>query len=429
MDNKDKRNLYLLVLGSLISLMGSGIQMIALPLYILDLTNSGTAMGLFSLASILPALLMTPVSGVVGDRFDRRKVMIAMDLLRGIVVLSMAVLIYVRSMTIYLLFAGQVLVTIMNSLFVSSSDGILPDLVKEEDLQKANGLKGSFDSLSNIFGPILGGIIYGVWGMKAVFAINAVSFFLSALFEFFIVYQKTTFNEEKLNLKSFVDGNIEVFKFLLKKHEIIILFFFAMLINLLLNPLFDVVIPYTFRKVIGFSAQQYGFLQTFFVVGLLIGNILMASFLAKAKTKILMTVGGSMQMGLNLLMGLTFIPNIIDYLGHGSWKFFVVLGALLSLMGLGNAVLNIPLMTNFQKMVSSGMRSRFFALLDLMSQIAVPIGSVIYGLLLDRIKVHYIFITVSFIAILLFVGFILKADEKVFEPGSPDSNPTDPEAV
>lgn len=80
---KKSKNLWMYIGGRFISLMGSGVQMIAIPLYILDLTKSGTLMGVFSILTLVPALITAPFSGIIGDRRNRRNIMIAMDLGRG----------------------------------------------------------------------------------------------------------------------------------------------------------------------------------------------------------------------------------------------------------------------------------------------------------------------------------------------------------
>ena len=90
MTKEQKRNFLLYSAGRLVSLIGTGVQMIALPLYILDLTGSGTLMGTFALLSMLPGLIFSPIAGVLGDRMNRKKIMVNMDYLRGIIILFMA---------------------------------------------------------------------------------------------------------------------------------------------------------------------------------------------------------------------------------------------------------------------------------------------------------------------------------------------------
>lgn len=73
---RDNRNFWLFAMGRFVSLVGSGVQDGALPLFILDLTGSGTIMGTFMIISMLPRLLLYPIAGVLGDRINRKWIMV-----------------------------------------------------------------------------------------------------------------------------------------------------------------------------------------------------------------------------------------------------------------------------------------------------------------------------------------------------------------
>lgn len=163
--NKSK-NLWMYMGGRFVSLIGSGIQMIALPLYILDLTGSGTLMGIFSLLTLVPVVITAPFSGIIGDRRNRKNIMITMDIGRGTLICLLGIIAMTGAFNIYILFIIQIFISIMDSLFNSSSAALMPDLISKGELIEANSLKGGFDAASNILGPVLGGLIYGIWGIK-----------------------------------------------------------------------------------------------------------------------------------------------------------------------------------------------------------------------------------------------------------------------
>lgn len=75
-------NFRLYYFGRLVSLLGSGIQSLALSLYILDITGSGAAMGTFLLITMLPRIVFAPLAGVLGDRLNRKWLMAYLDLFR-----------------------------------------------------------------------------------------------------------------------------------------------------------------------------------------------------------------------------------------------------------------------------------------------------------------------------------------------------------
>lgn len=413
---QDRRNLILYLVGRFISLIGTGIQMIALPLYILDVTHSGIMMGIFSMLTLVPNLLASPFAGILGDRKNRRDVMVLTDFGRGIIICTLGFLTMTSSLSIYILFICQILVSIMDSIFYSASTAILPELLSENELMKAMSLRGGLDAASMIVGPALGGIIYGFWGIKPVFYLNGASFLISGICSFGIVYISKVHDKGKLTLKSFFNENAEVLLRIKDNIGLIQLFSFVMITNLLMAPLFDVVMPYVMKKGIGFSSQQYGYMITAFTVGILIGNIVLGLFANKFRTKTIMNTSIIMEMVFFCGFAVVVFPHIVRILGGHSWVLFVVLSMICLSIGTFNACINTPLSTNLQKMVPNEMRSRFFSLLGIFSQGAVPLGSIIYGILLDKFQYENIVIVMTVLTILITIIFIIRAVPEVYDP-------------
>lgn len=416
MNKSQQRNFLLYAFGRLVSLIGSGIQMIAIPLYILDLTGSGTMMGVFTFFSFLPTLVMAPFAGVLGDRWNRKKIMVNMDYARGALILFLAALAITNNMSIYILFACQVVISLMGSIFGSSTSGMFPELVGEDDLMRANSIMGGIDSFSMIVGPILGGIIYGFGGIKYVFLINGVSFILSAISEMFIKYTSTTESKEKISAKVFFEDFKEGFEFIKATKSIRSLIFYACAANFLLSPAFSVVIPYGLKEFIGFRPEHYGIMSSGFTIGILAGNILIASVLAKSSSKLLMRLGLFVQTSINFAFALTLLPDSVSYFGGPSVLLLAIILIEFIIMGLFNAFVNTPLSANFQKIVPNKMRSRVFSVLGMLVQAGVPFGAVIYGVLLDLIPVYALYMTISILYVVLTVVFLRTAPAEAFEP-------------
>lgn len=412
---KKNRNLWLYIIGRFISLIGSGIQMIALPLYILDLTGSGTLMGVFSILSLIPALITAPLAGIIGDRKNRRNVMIAMDIARAVIIGILAIVAMKSMLSIYILFASQVFISIMDSMFGSSSGAIMPDLISNDELMKANSLKGGFDAASMILGPALGGVIYGAFGIAMVFYINSISFIVCAICCFFMVYSKNIEKKEKINTKVFLEENAEALKFIFSKKGLLQLFVFAMLSNFICAPIFNIIMPFVLKKRIGFTSQQFGYMMCFFTVGVLFGNICIASMYKKFSTKFLMKSGLIVETIFMIVGCVIVVPKVVKYYGGATWSLFLSVAGSFLIIGICNAFVNTPISTNLQKMVPDQMRSRFFSLLGIFSQCAIPLGSLIYGILLDRMPYEYLLLIINILSFLVTAIFILKACDEAYE--------------
>ncbi|MBL4932190.1 MFS transporter [Clostridium paridis] len=411
-----KRNFLLYMIGRFISYIGTGIQQIALPLYILDITHSGIMMGVFSILNLVPNLITLPFAGMLGDRKNRRNIMVATDLGRGIIICLLGTLALTGNINIYILFIAQIFISIMDSIFGGSSTALLPELVSEESLMKATSTRGGLDAASMIVGPALGGIIYGLLGIKAVFYLNAASFIISGILSFLIIYENKINDKGKITLKSFFNENLETLTFIKGNKGIMQLFGYAMMTNLLLTPSFDIVLPYIMKKGIGFSSQQFGYLMSIFTLGVLVGNVVLGLGAKKAKTKNIMNLSFIMESVMLFGFSIVIFPKQVSLLGGHSWTLFIVIALICVTIGGFNAGVNTPISTNLQKMVPNEMRARFFSLIGMIAQGAVPLGSIMYGVLLDRFHYYNIFMIVTILNTVITLIFIFKAVPEVYEP-------------
>jgi MFS family permease len=173
--NRNYRNLWL---GQVVSEIGDHFNSIAVLSMALHLTGSGATVGGAMLARVGPALLAAPLAGVVLDRLDRRRVMIASDLVRAAIAAAhLVLLIYPKTWVLYLLSA---LLTFAAPFFNSGRAAILPRLVSREDLHSANALTQTTGWLTVAAGTMLGGFSTSWLGYKGAFLINAASFLWSA---------------------------------------------------------------------------------------------------------------------------------------------------------------------------------------------------------------------------------------------------------
>jgi len=413
---KDKRNFILYLMGRFISFIGTGIQQIAIPLFILDLTHSGVLMGVFSALNLVPNLITSPFAGILGDRKDRRKIMVVADFGRGILVCMLGFLAFGGSLNIYILFGVQILISIMDSIFNSSSSAIIGELLEEDELMRAMSARGGLDAISMIIGPALGGIIYGFFGIKTVFFINGISFILSGMMSALMIYVCRNHNHGKITIKAFFHENGEVLTFIKKDKGLMQLAVFCMVSNLLVAPFIDIVMPYVVKKGIGFTSQQYGYMMATFTVGVLAGNIILGVFAKNLKSKLVINLGLLIEGIMFFVLAIAVFPAQVKLFGGHSWILFAVLSGICLLIGAFNAFVNTPLQTNLQKMVPNDMRSRFFSLLGIFCQGAIPLGSIIYGILLDKFKYHYILIVVVILNAVVTAVFMMRAVEDVYEP-------------
>jgi MFS family permease len=173
--NRDFRLLYL---GTLISLGGDWFLTVALLDLVLQLTGSATLASLMLLCQTLPIFLFTPIAGHAVDRVDRRKLMIAVDLLRAVACLLP--LLARTPATLPIAYLGVILISIGSAYFEPASQAALPNIVEPQALGPANVLMGSTWGTMLAVGAGIGGLVTMRFGRDASFVIDAFSFLGSA---------------------------------------------------------------------------------------------------------------------------------------------------------------------------------------------------------------------------------------------------------
>jgi MFS family permease len=172
------RNFALLWLGGLVSFFGDWALLIALPVFVYDLTGSTLATGGMFIAQTLPRLLFGSLAGVFVDRWDRRRTMIVANLLCAAALLP---LLLVRSAAdLPLVYLAAFLQTACSLFFQPAEAALVPQLVGEGQLLHANALVGLNWEITRLVAPPLGGLIMAALGIGSVVAIDAASFVLAA---------------------------------------------------------------------------------------------------------------------------------------------------------------------------------------------------------------------------------------------------------
>jgi hypothetical protein len=175
-DRPDFRRAYL---ANAVSQLGDSFQFVAVMWLAVE---TGGAFGVIAvrLADGLPALLLGLHGGASADRRDRRRTMIAADLVRGLVLAPIAVAGFTGHLSIWAVAPAGLVVATASSYFVPAFGAALPQLVGREDMQRANGLASATNSSLMVAGRALAAALLIVVSIGSFFAVNAVSFFASA---------------------------------------------------------------------------------------------------------------------------------------------------------------------------------------------------------------------------------------------------------
>lgn len=399
-----KRNLFsanfsLIVVGQIISLFGSSIQRFALSLYVLDKTGSASIFANILALSIIPTILIAPISGSIADNYNKKNTMIILDIISGAILFISIFFMNNGYDSLSMIATLMIALSIISSIYHPTVQSSIPIIVKTENLMAANAVVGQVSSISNFIGPIIAGVVYGFLGIKAVMILNAISFSISAILELFLKIPFSIEKKKSLSLKVLKNDMRDSINYLKNDNpKILYMICTSASFNLFLVPVFSICTPYILKVVMNVSPQLYGLSEGIIAMGMIIGAFIVSLYPYKFKInkvyKILFTITFSL-IFMSIAIYTPFLNNV-NILSFASYT----LGAMFIMLALGMA--NVVTMEYTQRVTPNDMLGKITAFATAFSAACVPIGQIIFGVLLENTN-NYLYLILIIVSILSFL--------------------------
>ncbi|MBR5390136.1 MAG: MFS transporter [Clostridia bacterium] len=389
------RNYRLVFFGILVSEVGALLYNFAVSFYILEISgNNAFLQGLYLAVCGAMVLVMMPIGGVLGDRFNKAGIMVICDFIKGGIILAATVLMLVfRSSAAHLIFLFIIgfLGNAVSGIFSPAAGALLPHIVEEKQLQQANSYFSIRSSIQGIAGVVLAGVFYSALDIYTLFFIVGACYVVSGISEIFIRYDYAV-PEERLTVKLAVQDLKTGFVYL-KAQKVLMAFMVAILfINFFITPVVGNFIPYFIKTDVG-NANGYlldkliapEFWLSVLQVLIGVGSLAAAAVLSakpqadKCGRKITRMIAVMAV----LMMGVTAAYWILVHKGTSLNGFLIVLSAGSLLFGISVTNVNIPANTAIMRIVDRNMLSKVSSLLSVASQGLIPIASVLAGVILQ----------------------------------------------
>lgn len=399
------RNFTLVVIGQIISLFGNAILRFTLPLYLLDQTGSSTVFGVVMAFSFIPIVLLSPIGGLLADRVNKRNIMVILDFSTALIAIFFLVAAGKISTTL-LVTVVLIFLSGIQSVYQPAVQASMPVLQEASNLMTANAIINQVNSLAGLLGPILGGIVYGMWGVIPVVVVGGVCFFLSAVMEIFIHIPHT---------KRATNGSIfaiaksdfsESMIFINREQPIIKKAVFLVAgFNLVLSSMLIIGVPVLIRTNLQMSSQQLGYTQAAQAVGALLGGVL-AGVLGqrlRIKNAWLILTGTTLAI---FPMGAALAANVKPMVSY------LVITVCVALVMMFATMFTVQMMVFIQAETPGALVGKVISLAIAAASCAQPIGQAAYGVLFDQFagRPHWIIFAAGIISVL-----ITGASKKIFQ--------------
>ena len=355
-----------LALARLISITGGAAAFAALNFTIYERTGSAAWLSASLLLTFGASGLFAPLGGVLGDRFDRRRVMITSDLAGAVAFAAMA---FVEDPTL-LLVIGFV-TAVVETPFWSASQAAIPNLVGPDDLAWANGLLQVGANAGIMLGPAVGGVLLAAMGPGMVFGLNALSFVLSALV---VATVRGRFSEDRSEQDDEHRGMKAGFVFIARDRvlRILVLAWTVFVLGMGMVMVADVPLVELF----GAGATGYGILIGAWGAGSVIGSLAGRKLNERNESRALFA--GTVLIGVTTA-GVALSP----------W--FVPVLVLILLAGIADAVVMVADRSIQQRRTPDVVRSRVVSASESVITIALAVGFVLGGPALELLGPRWVY--------------------------------------
>lgn len=369
------RNIILMMIGKMTSLLGAGIYTFAMGLYVLKTTGSGVGFAITLICGSIPRMVCGPIAGAVADRINRRWVVIGADLLSSLIMFTMFALSTLFDISLLFIYVSAALLSICASFYSVSFTASIPTLVDSARIQQASSLNQTATALSTILAPVIGGMVFGLFSMKFFFLLNGITFFLAVIVQFFIVFDLYKVQAEQKKA-DFLSSIKEGFLYVKRRDDMYTMLKVFIWINFFGSALF-VALPYIIIQNLRLSSQQLGVVEGMLAIGMLVASIVLS--VRKEMNNLFRAV----RISLFVLAGLylcTAFPLLVTIPGTVSFIYYIIF---MLIFGMTSISINVPLQVYVQKTTDSQYLGRVFGLIETISTAITPLGIILYGFLLD----------------------------------------------
>jgi MFS family permease len=400
-------NFRMLWIGQGTSLLGDQFFMIALPWLVLKLTDDPLALGTVLALIGIPRALFMLVGGAVTDRYTPRTIMLTSDILRLFLTILLTIMILTNWLQLWTLYLLALIFGGISGFFIPASSAIMPLLVQPEELTISNSIYQGTSYLSSFIGPILAGGLIALFahtktgtsnaemtGIGAAIAFDALTFLISVVTLLLMKWQSILKPQAKDS------GNIlasiqEGIAYLWRDPLMRMMFILMVAANFLFVGPVLVGIPVLADTRLVEGAAAYGIIMGAYGGGNLLGILLTSKalqVLSKHMEAFIVGVIASFGVGLVLMAGVNSTP---------------VAFTILLVLGIGNGVLAITLMTFLQRQTPKEMLGRVMSLVMLAGVGLVPISQALSGALI-KLSLAGVFVGAGILILMVAVWLALQ---------------------
>ena len=371
--NKD---FILLLQGNAVSTIGDLMYSVAIGYWVYEQTGSSGLMGIMSAISMFVTMFLSPFSGSIVDKCNRKWVLVGMDVMQGVVMLGIGLLAYLDKLNIPGVLIAAFLAALGSVFYSPAANTLMIDIIPHDDMVRGQSIFSGSNALINMVGTAFSGVMVAFFGVPLIVIINGLSNLYSAVSELFIHVPRTVQQGAQVSAKSILRDSKEAVRMIFSDKCLQLFVPCALLLNLLGAGPLTLVLPFCMEK--GFTVDMYGYLMAIWTAASLICVLVLGVVKLNPKTRFwVLAVGFTSSV---LFFGLTYIT-----------KQFVPLCIMAFLASFANCAGNTIFNASLMLALPEENRGAILGFFQAASIGGTALSAVIYGALGDVLPLYLVF--------------------------------------
>ncbi len=384
---KADKNLKILILGTCISSVGDWLNILALMTLVISFSSSGSVLSILMIVRALPKIVLGPVIAGIIDRLDKKKILIAANVVSGIIVLFLPL-----SQNLLEIYIISFLLSTINIFVLPTISSIVPLIVEKDSLVAANSLFSSANSIINIAAPIISGVVLSLFNLSTGFYIDSFTFFIFSMLVILLKFSSSSKSaDEQYRFTRILSNSKAGFSFILKNDKLKRVLQGIFLANFTMGTIYVAEVIF-FKNELNIMPNVYGQFLAAVGVGFLISSMIMNKLSRKYKLYSIFSIG-IVILGIGVAL---FAMNTSLYL--------VVI--LLIVEGFGESLFTISGTTIIQQNTDESNRSSILTFNDSLSKSAFLVSMGAAGVMSDMIGSKYTLLAAGIISALYIIVFL-----------------------
>ena len=394
--NKD---FVLLLQANIVSTIGDLMYSVAIGYWVYEETGSSGLMGIMSAISMFVSMFLSPFTGSITDRCNRKWILVCMDLLQSAIMITIGILAYMDKLTTPGILIAAFLAALGTTFYSPAASTLMLDIIPHDDMVRGQSVFSGANSFINMVGTAFSGVMVAFFGVPLIVIINGLSNLYSAISELFINVPKTVKQGEPVTVKGLFNDYSSAAKQVFSDKYMSIFFPCLIIINLLGAGPLTLVLPFVMEK--GFTVDMYGYIMSIFTAASLVSVLILSIVKLTPKLRLwIMTIGFC---GTSVFLALAYLSTNFIWM-----CIFTFIGAFMNTAG--NTIFN----ASFMLAIPEENRGTIMGLIQSASVGGTAISAVLYGLLGDVFPLYIVFTVGTVISLIPMMYMCLNKKTKEF---------------